>query len=281
MKPILAVVVLYRIGLDVSPACRAIQHEIAANPDFGAAVDLLLADNSAEPQSLPAGFIGRYLHDGNNEGLALRYNTALDLAAAAGATWLLLFDQDTTPTPDYYRELLALSASLADDLSIAAIVPKLVMHGEVISPHIPRYLKVPYIVDAQSSGVLGEKLRAYNSGALVRVSALRSIGGFPRAYWLDYLDHATFHRLQQNGGRIFVMQASLEHELSESIPNKPPNLKRVLSRLRSEHRFYSEHGSASEWAQHRIDLIRQVLGLGRRGRFAEALLRLKVLLHLP
>jgi hypothetical protein len=33
---------------------------------------------------------------------------------------------------------------------------------------------------------------------------------------LDYLDHATFRILQNKGGRIFVMQTTLEHKLSSN-----------------------------------------------------------------
>jgi GT2 family glycosyltransferase len=279
VKSVLAVVVLYRMAIDDSPVCNALRHALATNPLFAQTVDLLLLDNSPAPQTtdLPA----TYLHDPRNPGLAPRYNQALARALAAGHTWLLLFDQDTLLTQPYLDEVLHLAATLAPQPEIAVIVPKLVMNGGILSPNIPSFLPIDYTVHVQSCGVLGPLLRAYNSGALVRVAALQAIGGFPAAYPFDYLDHATFHRLQQQGGRIFVMHSVLQHELGEGLQHRPPNLPRLLGRLRGEVQFFAEHGTFRERWLHRIDLIRQSVGHARRGRFAQAGLRLRALFRLP
>lgn len=50
------------------------------------------------------------------------------------------------------------------------------------------------------------RLRAFNSGAVVRVSAIREMGGFATEFPLDYLDQATFAELQERGGRVFLLR---------------------------------------------------------------------------
>jgi hypothetical protein len=280
LKPILAVVVVFQMTVEDSPTCRALTQRISSDPGFAAEVDLLVADNSPEPQTMLPGFLGTYLHDRANEGLARRYNQALQIAANNGAEWLLLFDQDTEPTPAYFEELITLSHRLKASPEIAVIVPKLIMDGRILSPHPPVFRKPAYEVTLASTGVLGKDLRAFNSGALVRVSALQRIAGFPAAYWLDYLDHATFHRIQADGGQIYLMESTLQHELSDAIPTKPVNPVRLLNRLKAEERFYREHGSFTERLLHRLDLLRQVVGWGRRGQFEQARLRWKALMRL-
>jgi GT2 family glycosyltransferase len=120
-------------------------------------------------------------------------------------------------------------------------------------------------------------IRVYNSGAVLRMSALREIGGFPEEYWLDYLDHAVFHRLQAAGGKVFVMEARLAHEMSIHQPNKeanPAHAARQANQLAAEVRFYREHGTAQEQRRHRMHPFSEggvQRGLGGESRFAAAM----------
>jgi len=280
LKRVLAVMVLYEMTLEESSTWRAMSGVLNTRPEVAEAVEVMVADNSTEPQAMPEGFTGTYLHDRGNAGLAPRYNEALKIAAGRGIEWLLLFDQDTNPTEAYFLEMLRLTADLQEDASIAVIVPKLVMDGRILSPHAPVFRRPEYEVELGSSGVIGRDVRAFNSGAVVRVSEVEAIGGFPEEYWLDYLDHATFHRIQERGKSVYVMDAVLDHELSDATPGKPVNPVRLLNRLKAEEHFYAQHGTAWERVQHRFDLLRQVIGWGRRGEFGQAKLRLKALLRM-
>ena len=275
-----AIVVLYQLPFAESPSCMGLEHALAQGLIPSDRLDLLVADNSPDAQPLPPAFAGAYLHDGTNPGLARRYNQALARALDQGASWLLLLDHDTHLTDEYLHEVLALAESLEPRQEIAIVVPKLTMDGRLLSPHGPRYRAETYTVDRDSYGIFPVSVRAFNSGALMRVSALQAIGGFPEDYWLDYLDHATMHRIQQHGGRVFVMHATLEHELSDARRHVPVNPVRLANRLAAEELFYTQHGTFSEHAQHRFDLLRQVVGWGRRGHFRQAYVRLKVLLKL-
>jgi len=273
-KPILAIVVLYKMRFSASPSYGKLNAAFREWPELASKIDLLVVDNSPEAQALPADFCGRYVHDGTNPGLASRYNYALREAVASGATWLLLLDQDTTLTDAYLQELAELSTQLAGEETIAIVVPKLIDVNTLQSPHLPRYRRSEYALDLQSYGVLGGLVRAYNSGAMLRVSALQAVGGFPEAYWLDYLDHATMHLLQARGGQVYVMQARLQHEMSIHRADKhedPAHAARHRNQLRAEIRFYRQFGSVRERLWHRASLAKQALRSARDGFPAEAM----------
>jgi GT2 family glycosyltransferase len=284
LKPILAILVLYKMSFSASPSFRALQSALREDSQLAALIDLLVVDNTPDAQSLPAEFAAHYLHDGQNPGLAARYNLALQRAAIQGHAWLLLLDQDTELTLEYLQELMALSQQLAVNQEIVAIAPKLITSGRLLSPHLPPYLKSQYPLDLSTYGVYGGLLRVFNSGALVRVSALQAIGGFPVTYPLDYLDHATFAQLQKRGGRIFLMNARLEHDASANHPEKhksPGHAARHPQQLAAELRFYREHGTLQARLRHRWGLARQASRSLRHLHYAEAGRLLRAILSWP
>ena len=272
-KPILAILVLYNTEPAASPAFQALTHALATQPKLANALDLLVADNSPQPHVLPPGTPAQYLHDSANPGLAFRYNHALDLAAEQGTPWLLLLDQDTQLTPAYFAELLQLSSELLPRTDITAIVPRLTIADAVHSPHAPSFRRTSPPFDPESTGLAPTLIRAYNSGALLRVSAVVAAGGFPADYPLDYLDHATLHRLQSAGGRIFVMHSRLPHDMSIYRPerhNNPAYPARHRGQLAAEVRFYRDHGTFSERVRHRADLLRLALHSARQRLWRES-----------
>ena len=273
MNRISAVLVLYKMSAEASPSFRALQEELRCRPALAQRTDVLIVDNSPQAQALPAGSMGRYMHDGANPGLARRYNEALAQAVAAGATWLLLLDQDTRLTPEYFGHVEVLAESLADDLHVVGLLPRLVAGERLLSPHLPEFGRSAYRLHLGVTGHLGGLIRAFNSGAILRVSALQAIGGFPERYWLDYLDHATFHRLQKTGGEFFIMDVSLEHELSVHRADRyrdPANAERHRNQLAAQMLFYEEHGTAEEQRRNRRKLVSQAWSSAIRLHMSEA-----------
>ncbi len=284
MNRILAVIVMYRLAPAASASYVALSHRLQTDSTFRDMVELLVMDNSPGAQSLPAGSAGTYSWDGSNPGLARRYNDALEAATRAGATWLLLLDQDTTLTPEYLDELKTLSQRFADQQNVVAIVPKLVCGNQVYSPHGPCYRGPLPSPRLDTYGIFEGLIRPFNSGATLRVKTLQDIGGFPEAYWLDYLDHATFHRLQEGGGDVFIMHARLEHDMSFHRLDKhldPGNAARHSNQLDAMVRFYNEHGSASERTRLRLDLLRDALRSLAQKHLAEAGRYLRAAVHYP
>ena len=225
---------------------------------------LVLYDNSAQPQghAMPAEFPVHYVHDPSNGGLARAYNFALARAESEEREWLLLFDQDTLPTPDFLFELLQSATSLHGQGRVAAIVPKLLVNGTVYSPatHFLDVLRQQFSPPTANTydGLLGVqegRLNVYNSASTLRVSAVREMGGFPEEFWLDYLDHTVFQTLFVKGYRIYVMRASLKHDQSDADLYHVSSW-RHHNVLRAQTLFVKRTGSFADRLRYRIWLLR-------------------------
>jgi GT2 family glycosyltransferase len=261
-QTILAVIVLYRVAADASQAFCSLRSLMAADPQAAAGIDLMLFDNSPQPQPRPAGYTGPYIANPANPGLAACYNLALQSAQRQAIPWLMLLDQDTTLTRDYLTEVSAQIESLAHQQEVVALVPRLTDHGVVCSPiHPPAFGPARPIANG-ASGVSADRLHAFNSGAVLRVRAVAAIGGFAEDFPLDYLDHATFAALQDRGGRLYILNATLQHELSSNQEGRTDLAfaQRQASWLDAEYRFYHRFGSTGDQLRRRLRLLRACAG---------------------
>ena len=247
-----AVVVLYGHAPQESAALRSLLDAAGARPDAAQRLSLLVYDNSSAPHPPLSGapIANEYLHDPENAGLARAYNAALARARQNSSTWLLLLDQDTTLSRDYLDEMLDATATLEPDASVGAIVPKLWAGTRLYSPEAPFLWQIRrqfsarhHSVNQSVTGMSTQPLTAYNSGAALRVSALRQIGGFPETFWLDYLDHAVFQQLRLRGYRLWVMRAVLQQNLSHMDLDTVP-MWRHWSVLSAQTRFVLQYGNA-------------------------------------
>jgi len=200
---------------------------------------LLIYDNSPSRSSLPDAkpLPLSYTHDPANSGLTGAYNTALGLAEKEGHEWLLLLDQDTVVNASYLKELWRRLFELARNRQCAALAPRLLAENEIISPARVLWGGRLLPVNNTLSGIAPWEIVALNSGALLRVSALRALGGFNSEFWLDYLDHWLFNRLHRAGYVVYVLDAELRHSLSVRNMSKMP-LDRYNNILLAEGRFY-------------------------------------------
>jgi GT2 family glycosyltransferase len=261
---ILAVAVLYRQSPRESAALSSFIDILKANPGMAGYFSLVIYDNSPEPHEAPDDFPLHYVHDPANGGLAAAYNYALSRAEMTGCEWLLLLDQDTTLTGEFFTELTACAMELQTAENVAAIVPKLIVRGTILSPaeHFIDYIRHQFRSPGQpfgqeAAGIQRGRMSAYNSGSTLRVKALRSFGGFPEEFWLDYLDHAVFHSVCTSGGQVYVMHAMLSHDLGGNELNTIP-IWRFRSVLRSQALFVKRTGSLSDRLLYRLWLLRSI-----------------------
>jgi GT2 family glycosyltransferase len=266
---IVAVAVLYRRSILDSESVSSLFRILADHPQWRPSISLVLYDNSPEPQTLPEDLplTPVYVHNAANGGLAPAYNYALAQAVGTGAPWLMLLDQDTTLTAAYLEETFSRIQELQHQSTIAAIVPRLVAKGNVYSPESDflyrmrmQFRSVEHPVRADDLGVQGRPMTAYNSGAVLRVTALQAIGGFSADFWLDYLDHATFQELHRKGFRLFVMRSALEQQLSHYDVDDVPHW-RHRNVLTAQTRFITRYGGWRERFFFRIHLLRTCLFL--------------------
>jgi GT2 family glycosyltransferase len=263
-QSILMVMVAYGQAPSKSQSFRTLCRVLNNNPELAKYFSLVIYDNSLQADNcqyrmaLPV----LYRHDPSNPGLAKAYNFALRVAEEKKHEWLLLLDQDTSLTEGFIAELLECTELLRTQSAVASIVPKLLCSGKIYSPlfdfiyHLRhQYRRSNHAVSRDTTGVQKGRLSAYNSGASLRVSALQSIGGFPGEYWLDYLDHAVFHRLATRGYAMYVMQTNMEHDMSQAEISSV-SAWRQRNLISAQTQFVKQTGTILDRFLYRIWLIR-------------------------
>lgn len=240
---LLAVVVLYRTAPEASLTLRSLLQASAEMTEemkqtFDASV--LVWDNTPGGQT-PSSSVAelRYYADPTNPGLAVAYNTALGLASAEGFEWLLTLDQDTEIPLDFFIKMATHIRSV--HANVAAILPRVVADDRRLSPYrlfagaLPQWFRPE--VQGVRSGVY-----ALNSGSVLRVAALQSVGGYDPDFTLDMSDVAIFHKLNAAGHQALVVNdISLQHELSLLKKSERMTLDRYKASLRAEALFYDRH----------------------------------------
>lgn len=233
---VMVVIVLYRIAAKDSPAYRSI---IAARETFereAGEVRVLLWDNSPGNdggENLPDAVA--YFGDESNSGLATAYNRAIEWAELHGAEWLLTLDQDTAVPPDFFAKMATAATASTRYAGIGAIVPQIAAGGRQLSPNwfqfgaVPRWYRTGYV------GVPGEPVFAFNSGAMLRIDALKQVGGYDPRFWLDNSDAMIFSKLHEHGKRVYVTgDIQVDHEFSMK------DMQRRMSVARYENALFAE-----------------------------------------
>jgi len=262
---VLMVLVLYKVAPLDCPTlvslCRSLrQTKLAAK------LTLLIYDNSPTAASVTGSIPVEYtyVHNAQNGGLAAAYKAAAQIAEQDRIEWLLLLDQDTDVTPQYLARADKTLLEVSADLRVGAIVPKLRAGKKLVSPTRVRWGGFLVPVGASYSGTAPSETTALNSGAILRGSAIQEIGGFDPDFWLDYLDHRTFHQLYCAGFRIHVMDVVLQHSLS--VMNFGSLSKdRYRNILSAEHAFYRKCRSAGEQRLYMLRLVGRAAKMLFRG----------------
>lgn len=238
---VLAVIVLYKIPPEESRTFKTFMASYQKLDPDRSLVGVLLYDNTPEPGipgALPPNV--RYEAAGKNAGLAAAYNRALDIAQERGFSWLLLLDQDSVLPPDFLELLRSEGRKYAANDEVAAIVPIVCSGDVVISPRQVGFFGLKPFSHAPR-GIQDAEMMAINSGTAVRCDFVRSIGGFNRAYWLDYLDHWLFRQIYKSGKKAAVLPCCVEHSLSVQDYRRNISPARYRSILGGESAFMTSH----------------------------------------
>jgi len=232
-----------------SNALSSFRAILNGDPAMASHFSLVIYDNSAESHQIAEDSALHYVHDPANGGLAAAYNYALSRAEDTGYERLLLLDQDTTLTSEFLAELIDCAHALRTEDNVAANCPQAdgagndsLAGGTLPRFHPPSISKLCPHVRLRGRWHSAGRISAYNSGSTLNVRMLRSIGGFPSEFWLDYLDHAVFDALAAKGYRVYVLHAVLQHELAESDLNARP-IWRFRNVLQAQSLFVKRTGS--------------------------------------
>jgi len=213
---ILAVVVRYKTPLDQSQTIQGLCEAFAKSPELARSIRVYVWDNTPKSLTFPELSIPfEYRHTGENLGVSGAYNQAMDFANAYGCPWMLTLDQDTTLDAAFLKRMLALSHEVEGNPEISSIVPFVRSHGQLVSPRRLGSLNRVFQIARGFSGILRANAYAINSASLMRVSALRAIGGYSEEFWLDLSDVYAFQQLNARGFHIYVAgDLLLDHSIA-------------------------------------------------------------------
>jgi GT2 family glycosyltransferase len=232
---ILAVIVLYKMRPEDSPAYHTLQAAISRLEAQAKAVTILLYDNTPNalvPHNLPPGAL--YVPGGRNEGIAGAYNYALRWATRKHFIWMLTLDQDTRLPPEFLLRMRAIALRLKEVNEVGAIVPHLLSRERLLSPVRIRPWGVTYLRRHTAGFATGE-VHAFNSASLFRVRALEQIDGCHPGFWLDYQDAYLYTKLHQCGRKVYIAEElEVEHDLSLLSASRPMGEERFRNFLEAE-----------------------------------------------
>jgi len=232
-KLITLVIVVYEMRIIESPTIMSLV-KISKNYNFNN-VCVIIYDNSRKKQeefsNLSFEFL--YIHDETNGGLCAAYNYALQYSIENEIKWLMLLDQDTYLTLEYYEKAISTCQKLFYIDDVVCILPRTVTESyHLISP-----TKVSIWGWGQGIGdIVGTcsiSITGINSGTLLRTSFMSLLGGFNIDFKLDMLDHWYFSEICRLGRKFHILNVTIVHSLSVAHYNSISK-NRYISILESE-----------------------------------------------
>jgi GT2 family glycosyltransferase len=242
---ILVVVVRYRTLLQDSDTIRTLSACMAEDADLGRDFSILIWDNSPTSQSV-AGLPMEveYRHSGENAGVSGAYNYAMEVAARRGFSWLLLLDQDSKLPPGFLMAMRSHAIRLETNEKIAAVAPTMLMGEMSVSPKIMSRWGTAKDPAPGFQGPVFEELIIMNSGMLLRVAALRRIGGYSMDFWLDFSDRYVCHMLAEHKyGAWLAGELRLQHDVSSMAGEGATSMARYANLMGAQDAYFSQYKS--------------------------------------
>ena len=221
------------------PDAGRLRENLAAVCDQVAGV--ILVDNGSQDvasiRALAFEFPGcTLIENGENLGVSVALNRGARAAIAAGASAVLLLDEDSVVSVGMVS---ALARHLGEGVG-------------VVCPLIGNYLADSHV---ELSSDVHEVPRAINSGSLVSVAAYESVGGFDEMLFVDWVDMDFCANLRLHGYRILqTHEVELSHAIGDNqYARKIPwysseqgfHLKQMY---RTNHSDFRREDKARSWA---------------------------------
>ena len=126
-----------------------------------------------------------WLGDGSNAGLGVGYNQIMQTAVVRGLSWVVLFDQDSTPSPGMTLSLLGRFRRLMEAGQRPSVVGPRPISPDGTAYKTPDTFGVSKV--GQSDALL-QTLFLISSGSLTHTQAYRDIGPFREDFFIDAID---------------------------------------------------------------------------------------------
>ena len=153
-----------------------------------------------------------------NLGLGAAQNAGIQLARSAGATHVLILDQDSQPMPDMVDRLLTASNQLQSaGVPVAALAP---VYADSATGPASGFVRLGWLVFKKQTVLPGQDVVeadfVISSGSLIPVSVLDDIGPMDESLFIDHVDTEWCLRAQSKGYKLFgVPGARMVHTLGD------------------------------------------------------------------
>jgi GT2 family glycosyltransferase len=232
------ILVLYKTKLEDSLSYQTLcsnVHHLKVN------YELLIYNNSPEVEIIEKSTYV-VVNSESNKMLAGAYNFALKRALKNDRNWLLLLDQDTKLTEDYFIKINEFI--LSETKNVSAVIPICWKGDRFVSPReYSATIGLSWFCRPLKNGGITKKcISAINSASLLNVSDLKEIGGFSMEYPLDALDHWYYFQFFKKQKNILILDTVIEQNLSLFDFKKNVSIHRYYSILNAELKFNKEIG---------------------------------------
>ena len=280
-----AVVVTYRP--DIALLREAIE---AIRPQVG---HVVIVDNASSMPGFDAFAVEAAEHGcelvvGNdNRGLAAGFNTGIARARAAGATHVLLLDQDSVASPAMVGALLQAHRDLSQTHRIAAVGAQFVdpRDGDVAP-----FVRIGFPFNRKKIGGARQRIECdflISSGCLIPLSVIDDVGEMDASLFIDNVDLDWCFRAKHAGYRLFgICDARMQHSIGESVrtsrltrtPVFIHRPARLYYLMRNRLLLYRRRHTPATWIAQDVPrlvakFIRMGVFIGPRLRNAKAMLR--------
>ncbi len=241
---ILCVIVIYKLMLKNSISFNSI---INSQENINKNRTIIIYDNSPESQNIPNSFPIQsiYFHDKDNGGLSAAYNFAVNYCSKKQIPWLLLLDQDTSLTKEYFSELDEILPTINLNEEVVCIVPKILSGRRKISPIILQTGGFIKKIKNDIHGIADFSITGINSGTLLKVDFIKSLGGFNPLFRIDMLDYWYFKMITKYHKKSYIMKSTLQHDLS-IMDYSTVSVDRYENIIKAEFIFYRNYCSKND-----------------------------------
>lgn len=199
---------------------------------------IYVVDNTPEQESTIdlSSFDVQHIRLGTNAGIASAHNVGIQQSISDGHSHVILFDQDSRPPAGMVAELLQTEARLLErGESVAAVGPAFtdVKSGVKVTAIHWTWHGVVKKELAGTAPAVTDCLIA--SGALIRTSVFRAVGGMIDALFIDWVDIEWSLRAQRLGYRSFIAPAVV---MSHSIGDRSARIAGRHFNVHSDFRKY-------------------------------------------
>jgi rhamnosyltransferase len=158
---------------------------------------------------------------GGNHGIAKALNVGISHAQGAGATYVLLSDQDSLPATDMVAGLLVAHAQLvANGCKVGAVGPMFTDrntgHVSSFQAEIPGKFFYGHVRPDTTRPEV-EALTLITSGMLAAIEVFDDAGGMREDFFIDHVDIEWCHRVRTRGWRLYgTRRATMFHRMGDA-----------------------------------------------------------------